>query len=165
MKTITSLIALAALMSSAAMAASSTANLTTSASVAATCTVTGGSIAFGAYDPFAAPALPGTTTIAVTCTSGMAPPPVTMDQGQNPATGSTGAVPHRQLAASATAFLAYNLFSDAGHTVAWENVTGVTSPTPSGLAQNMTVYGQIAAGQHAATAGDYADLVLVTVTF
>ena len=58
-KQIFSMIGLAALMSSAAMAASNTANLTSSASVAATCNVTGGSIVFGAYDPFLAPALPG----------------------------------------------------------------------------------------------------------
>jgi spore coat protein U-like protein len=162
MRKIMNLIGLTALMSSAAMAATSTANLTSSASVTATCNVTGGSIAFGAYDPFAAPALPGTTTLSVTCTTGMTPPPVTMDQGQNPVTGSTGAVPLRQLS---TQFLAYNLYSDAGHTVAWENVTGVTSPTPSGLAQTMNVYGQVAAAQHAATAGAYTDSVLVTVTF
>ena len=155
----------AALMSSALLAATATANLTSSASVTATCSVTGGSIAFGAYDPFAALALNGATTIAVTCTTGMPPPPVTMDQGLNPAAGSTNAVPLRQLAASATQFLAYNLFSDAGHTVAWENVTGVTSPTPNGLAQNMNVYGQIAAGQHSATAGAYTDSVIITVTF
>jgi spore coat protein U-like protein len=88
-----------------------------------------------------------------------------MDQGQNPATGSTNAVPLRRLSASATQILAYNLYSDAAHTVAWENVTGVTSPTPSGSAQTMNVYGQVAAAQHAATAGAYADSVLVTVTF
>jgi spore coat protein U-like protein len=155
----------AALMSSALLAATATANLTSSASVTATCSVTGGSIAFGAYDPFAAPALSASTTIAVTCTSGMTPPPVTMGQGLNPAAGSTGAVPLRQLSASATQFLAYNLYSDAGNTVAWENVTGVTSPTPSGLAQNMNVYGQVAAGQHSATAGAYTDSVIITVTF
>jgi spore coat protein U-like protein len=156
----------AALMSSAALAAgTATANLTSSASVAATCSVTGGSIDFGAYDPFLAAAVSGTTTIGVTCTTGMTPPAVKMDQGLNPLAGSTGAVPRRQLSASATQFLAYNLYSDAGDTVAWENVTGVTSPVPTGLAQNMNVYGQIAAGQHSATAGAYADSVIITVTF
>ncbi len=164
-RNIIAILGCAALMSSALLAATATANLTSSASVTATCSVTGGSIDFGAYDPFAAPALPGTTTIAVTCTAGMTPPPVKMGQGLLPATGSADATPLRQLSASATQFLAYNLYSDAGHTVPWENTTGVTSPVPTGLAQNMNVYGQIAAGQHSATAGTYSDTVVITVTF
>ncbi len=153
------------LMSSAAMATTATANITASATITGTCTVTGNPMAFGAYDPFAAPAVTQTTTISVTCTTGMTPPAVRMDQGQNPTAGSTGAVPVRQLFASAGHLLTYNLYSDAGYTVAWENVTGVTSPTPTGVAETMNVYGKIDAGQHAAVAGIYNDSVLVTVTF
>ena len=152
-------------MSGVALAATATANITSSATVTGTCSITGNSMPFGAYDPFTGAAVTQSTTISVTCTTGMTPPPITMDQGLHPTAGSTGAVPVRQLSASATQFLTYNLYSDGGTTVPWENVTGVTSPVPTGLAQTMNVYGKINAGQHSATAGSYTDTVIVTATF
>lgn len=158
------MLGVAALMASAALASTATANLTSSASITATCTVSGNSIPFGAYDPFTGAAVFQSATIGVTCTTGMTAPPITMDQGLHAATSSTGAVPLRRLNAGA-GFLTYNLYSDEATTVPWENVTGVTSPTPSGSAQNMTVFGKINAGQTTAIAGSYSDTVIVTVTF
>ena len=154
----------AALLSSAALAATATANLTSSATIGATCSITGNSMPFGAYDPFAGTAVSQSATISVTCVTGMTPPPIRMDQGLHPAAASTGAVPLRRLAAGA-GYLTYNLYSDAGTTVPWENTTGVTSPVPTGSAQTMTVYGKIDAGQTTAIAGTYTDSVIVTVTF
>lgn len=165
MKHIFSTFCLAALLSSAALAATATTNLTPSATVTNSCTVTGNPIAFGAYNPLTGTAVTQTATIGVTCTSGMTAPPVTLGQGSNPGTGSTDAAPLRQLNASVGHNLTYNLYSDSGNTVVWENVTGVTSPTPSGSAQNMTVYGKINAAQTTAIAGTYSDTVVVTVTF
>ncbi|MEO8051400.1 MAG: spore coat U domain-containing protein [Acidobacteriota bacterium] len=154
-----------ALMSSAALALTATANLTSTATVAGTCTVTANPMPFGAYDPFTGAAVFHSSTIAVTCTSGMTPPPITMGQGLHQTAGSTGAVPVRQLSNGAAGLLTYNLYSDAGTTVPWEDVTGVTSPVPTGAAQNMNVYGRIDAGQTGALAGSYADTVVVTATF
>ena len=154
----------AVLLSSAALAATATANLTSSASITGTCAITGNSMPFGAYDPFTGTAVTQSATISVTCVTGMAPPPITMGQGLHAQASSTEAVPLRRLNAGA-GNLTYNLYSDEGTTVAWENVTGVTSPTPSGSAQTMTVYGKIDAGQTTAIAGNYTDSVIVTVTF
>ena len=153
-----------ALLSSPALAATATANLTSSASIADTCSITGNSMPFGAYDPFTGTAVTQSATISVTCVTGMTPPPIRMGQGLHAQVSSTEAVPLRQLNAAA-ANLTYNLYSDEGTTVPWENVTGVTSPVPTGSAQTMTVYGKIDAGQTTAIAGNYTDSVIVTVTF
>jgi spore coat protein U-like protein len=154
----------AVLLSSAALAVTATANLTSSASITDTCSITGNSIAFGAYNPFTGVAVAQSATISVTCVTGMPPPPITMGQGLHAQASSTEAVPLRQLNVG-TANLTYNLYSNALATVPWENVTGVTSPVPTGSAQNMTVYGKIDAGQTTAIAGNYTDTVIVTVTF
>jgi len=154
----------AALMSSAALA-DATANLTSTASVAATCVVTANPMPFGAYNPFTGAAVTHATTIAVTCTTGMTPPPIKMGEGLHPSATSTVAVPLRQLSNGAAGLLTYNLYSDEGNTVAWEGTTGVTSPTPSGSANNMDVFGKIDAGQTTAVAGSYSDTVVVTATF
>jgi len=165
MKNIVSAFCLAALMSSAALATTATSSLTPSATITNICTVTGNPIAFGTYNTLTGAAVTQTATIGVTCTNGMTAPPVTLGQGANPGTSSTDTAPLRQLNASVGHNLTYNLYSDSGNTVVWGNVTGVASPTPSGSAQNMTVYGKIDSAQTTAIAGTYSDTVVVTVTF
>jgi spore coat protein U-like protein len=164
-KNILSLLGVAALMSSVALAATSTANITPSATVTATCVVTRNPMPFGAYDPLAGTAIFHTSTISVTCTAGMTPPPITMDQGLHPLTSSTVGAPLRQLSNGATGLLAYNLYSDEGTIVAWEGTNGVTSPVPTGSPINMNVFGKIDAGQTTVPAGTYNDTVIVTATF
>lgn len=155
----------AALMSSVALAATSNADLTSTATVAATCIVTANPMPFGAYDPFTGAAVVHASTIAVTCTTGMDAPPITMGEGSNPSGSSTVGAPLRQLSNGATGLLSYNLYSDSSRTVVWEGTTGVTSPTPTGSANNMNVYGKIASGQTTVPAGNYTDTVVVTATF
>jgi spore coat protein U-like protein len=154
----------AALMSSLALA-DATASLTSTATVAATCVVTANPMPFGAYNPFTGAAVTHASTITVTCTAGMTPPPIRMDQGLHQTAGSTIAVPVRQLSNGAAGLLTYNLFSDAGTTTAWEGTTGVTSPVPTGSPIDMNVFGKIDAGQTSAVAGNYSDTVVVTAAF
>jgi spore coat protein U-like protein len=163
-RNILAVLSCAALMSSVALA-DATASLTSTATVAGTCVVTANPMPFGAYNPFTGAAVTHASTISVTCTTGMTPPPIKMDQGLHPTTGSTIAVPVRQLSNGAAGLLTYNLYSDAGTTVAWEGTTGVTSPTPSGSANSMAVFGKIDAGQTTVPAGSYSDTVVVTATF
>jgi spore coat protein U-like protein len=164
-RNIFSLLGVAALLSSAALAATATANIAVSATVAGTCVVTANPMPFGAYDPFTGAAVTHASTISVTCTAGMTPPPIRMDQGLHQTAGSTIAVPVRQLSNGAAGLLTYNLYSDPGTTVPWEGTTGVTSPVPTGAAINMNVYGKIDAGQTNVPAGAYTDTVIVTATF
>ena len=151
----------------AASAATATANLTVSATIANTCTISTAAVAFGAYDPIVANAstpLNGTGTITTTCTSG-ASPVITLGQGSNAGTGSTNAAPVRRMA-NASIYLGYALYQDSGHATVWGN-TPATAPAAvagTGLAQNTTVYGQVAAGQDL-PAATYTDTVVATVTF
>jgi spore coat protein U-like protein len=150
-----------------ASAATATANLTVSTTIANTCTITTAPVAFVAYDPVVANAstpLPGTGTITTTCTTGAAPV-ITLGQGANAGGGSTDAAPVRQMANGANK-MAYGLWQNAGHSTVWGNTAG-TAPASiagTGVAQNATVYGQIPAGQNLPS-GSYTDTVVATVTF
>jgi len=108
--------------------------------------------------------LDGTGTVTVTCTSGDATN-ITLGQGANAANGSTDAAPLRQMKDSGTDVLSYALYQDSARTTAWGNTsaTGVDE-TGTGAAQNVTVYGAVAAGQNV-PAGSYSDTVVATVTF
>jgi spore coat protein U-like protein len=64
-----------------------------------------------------------------------------------------------------SSYLSYEVFSDEVSTV-WTNEVASGVPyTASGSAQNMTVYGKVAAGQTGATQGSYADVLVVTVSY
>ena len=62
--------------------------------------------------------------------------------------------------------MGYSLYQDSGRTTVWGNTVGTApaSVAGSGVAQNFTVYGQVAAGQ-TLPVGSYADTVVATVTF
>src|SRR5689334_19496230 len=82
-----------------AFAGSATSNLSISATVQDNCTITANSLSFGAYDPVSGNAsapLTGSGTISVTCTSGSSAT-ITLDQGTNPGTSSTSALPKRRM--------------------------------------------------------------------
>ena len=147
-------------------AGTATSNMTVTASIAANCTISTATVAFGAYDPIvtnAAVALTGTGSVTTTCTNGSAVT-VTLGQGANALAGSTATVPQRQMASAANR-LGYFLYSDAARTVVW----GDTAPTGkadtgTGAASILTVYGTVTAGQNKPT-GSYSDTVVATVTF
>jgi len=152
------------LVASNGYAATETASLAVSASITNACTISTTPLAFGLY--VSGPgnvAKDGTGTVTTTCTTG-ASNTVTLGQGANIAGGSTDAVPLRQMA-DGTNRLAYSLYQDAGRTTVWGNTTptGVTG-TGTGSAVQLTVFGQIPAGQ-SKPAGTYADTVVATVTF
>jgi spore coat protein U-like protein len=156
--------------STSSFAATDTENLLVSATVTATCTIATTPVAFGAYDPTAATALNGTGGVTVLCTDGTAGY-VTLGQGANPDTGSTDAVPLRQMAGGAAAAgrLAYFLYSGGPDTNVWGN-TGTTglNHAGDGTATPITVYGTIPAAQNVIAGADgtaYADTVVATVTF
>ncbi len=159
--------ALVATVQLPASAGTATANLSVTATISANCTVSTAAVAFGAYDPVVAnlsSPLAGTGTITTTCSNGAAPV-ITLGQGSNPGGGSTDAAPVRQMANAANR-MGYSLYQDSARTTVWGNTVG-TAPTSvpgSGVAQNFTVYGQVAAGQ-SLPVGSYADTVVATVTF
>lgn len=148
---------------SAALAATQQADMAISASVTNSCTISAGSLAFGAYDPTSATDNTNSGTFTIKCTNGAAAT-LMLGQGSNADTGSTDDSPMRRMKAGSN-YLAYSLFSDSGRTTAWGNTSGTgKGTTGTGANENHTFYGTMAAGQNA-PAGSYTDTVTATVEF
>ncbi|MHC5595078.1 MAG: Csu type fimbrial protein [Nostoc sp.] len=152
-----------------AMAGTASTPLGVTATVTANCLISTAPVAFGSYDPVFANAsspLTGTGTVTTTCTDGSAAT-ITLGQGTNAFTGSTDALPLRQVTDGATPtahFLSYSLYQDTTGTV-WGNTSGTgVAVTGSGLPQDNTIHGSIGANQNQ-PAGLYSDSVLATVSF
>ena len=138
------------------------------------CTVSATGVAFGVYDPVLTVPDDTTGTIAVTCV--YTGPGGADDTNYSVAlsTGGSQSYLPRRLAAGA-ARMNYNLFRDAGRTQVWGNGTGGTSLVTGNIkvgpgagnnsrTVNHTVFGRIPAQQDP-DAGNYADSILVTLTF
>jgi spore coat protein U-like protein len=156
----------ASLSTNTALAAVATSNLPVSATVSASCTIDASSgVAFGTYDPIVTNAstdLTATGSLSTTCTNGF-DATVTLGQGANADAGSSDAAPLRRMLSGTTDYLAYQLYTDAGHAAVWDNSTGATA-TGTGAPVSTSVYGVVTAGQNVAV-GSYADTVVATVAF
>lgn len=148
-----------------AFAGSASDNMSVSATVSDSCTISAGDLSFGAYDTVAGSAVAGSAVLSVACTTGAAAN-VTLDQGANPGGGSSDADPDRWMSDGASNLLSYSLFQDSGHTTEWGNTsgTGVSYSAASSAASNISVYGQIDASQDV-PAGSYSDTVVATISF
>ena len=144
-------------------AATVSANVAVSASVAANClVVTGGTMSFGAYDPLVAndtANLDADGTFTVRCTRGVTAQ-VGLDNGANYLGGT------RRMRVGATAnYLNYSLFSDGGRTTAWDNAASrVSYSATNKTAFAMTIYGRVPGGQDP-TVGSYVDTVSAVAEF
>jgi len=139
------------------LAATTTGNLTVTATVASTCSVNSPTLAFGTYNPVSVS--DSTIDISVTCTN-TTPYTVGLDAG----TGTGATVTTRKMVNGAN-LLNYALYSDPGRTTNWGNTAGSwKSATGNGAAQLHTVYGRIPASQFV-DPGSYSDTVVITVTY
>lgn len=139
-------------------AATTTGTFQVSATVMASCSMTTNPLAFGTYTTTQVTA---TTTLSVTCTNG-SPYNVGLDAGTS--TGATVAT--RKMTGPGGALLGYSLNRDAGYTSNWGNTPGTdtVAGTGTGLAQNLTVYGQIPGGQ-LPVVGSFTDTITTTITY
>ena len=156
----------AAFFSAEAFAGTATGTLTVSATVSSSCAVSsgGGTLSFGAYDPVNAnanTALTQSGTFQVQCTNGTTAT-ILLGQGSNPSSGSTDALPLRNMT-NGNSTLQYQLYTTAGRTVVWDNAIGV-SQLATGMAQTITVYGSVLAGQNVPP-GNYTDVVVISVNY
>lgn len=112
---------------------------------------------FGTQGPLIAD-VDQTATITVTCTTN-APYNVGLNGGGG------GAINARRMINGADT-VAYQLYSDAAHTLVWGNTvnTDTVAGTGNGLAQALTVYGRVPT-QTTPPAGIYTDSVTVSVTY
>jgi spore coat protein U-like protein len=126
-----------------------------------TCAVTTTDLDFGAQTDLST-AKQATNTIYITCTKGTAYT-VGMSNG---ASGATSPAARKMTNAATTDFVTYGVYLNSARTQVWGNgVTGGTaSATGNGLAQGFTGYGLIP-GQATPTPLDYADTVVVTITY
>jgi spore coat protein U-like protein len=141
-----------------ASAATGTASLGVTATVVASCSVTGSSVAFGNYT---SSQLDQSTNVAVLCTTG-----TTYTVGLDAGVGSGASTSVRKMTGPGGATLSYQLSRDVAHATNWGNAVGTDTSAGigTGLSQNVTVYGRIPSGQLPG-AGSYTDTVTVTLTY
>ncbi|MFI4962499.1 MAG: spore coat U domain-containing protein [Legionellales bacterium] len=137
--------------------------------VGCTCTVavTGGTVAFGNYNPISGTALSTTGTVAVTCSALVIGLNVSYVIALN--AGANGTFAARKMILVST--LQYNLYTDAGHTTVWGDGTAGTSTISDSYllsllshTVNYTVNGLLPASQYVPP-GAYTDTITVTVTY
>lgn len=161
------LLALGAALPGSASAGSASANLSVTATVAASCSIATAPVSFGTYDPTGAGNLNATGSVSITCTLG-AIPTITLGLGAN-ASGAT-----RRMS-NGTSYIEYELYQPstvvAGAPCAYTQVWGTSGLavfTPVAAISNATrtynVCGQAAQGQNVTT-GTYTDTVTATVNF
>ena len=136
--------------------------LSVSASAIASCSIVNGTLPFGNVAATGSTTVVNATgTFSVICTNGSAYT-LSMDKGAN---GSS--ISNREMKVTAgTATMSYQIYQDSGHTIVFgDGTTGSTlAGTGNGLAQVITVYGQIPS-QNVGTTGLYTDTVNITVTY
>ncbi len=146
---------------SSVQAASTTQNMTVTATVAASCTVSATSMVFGNYTLAQNDA---TSTITVTCTNGTGYE-IALGAGNSPSATTTTRRMTGPVVSTVTQYLSYALYSDSTRNVNWGATTATdVAGTGSGTPIVHTVYGRIPAGQTAGL-GNYTDTIAVTVSY
>jgi spore coat protein U domain-containing protein, fimbrial subunit CupE1/2/3/6 len=154
-------LALCALATPGAEAASASAPFSVTATVLASCTVAAGSLAFGNYAAADASPTDATSTINVTCTNDTSYT-VALDGGVTESN-----VAARAMSDGASHTLPYQIYTDASHATVWGDGTGTSqtqSGTGSGVQQALTAYGRVPQAQFV-SAGNYSDTVTVSVSY
>lgn len=149
-----------ALAMNPAVAAVTTTTFQVTATVSSACSVSAADLAFGTYNPLSPGATTATTTVTVQCTLLSA-----YTIGLNAGTGAAATVSARKMTKGADT-LDYSLYQDAAHALVWGETIGTdtVAGTGTGVAQVVTVYGQIPAGQNV-NVGAYTDTIIVSVDY
>ena len=141
-------------------AGTATTTLGVTITITAGCTVSATPVAFPTQAVLSGPTV-ANGSLSVVCTN-TTPYNVGLDKGAG--TGAT--ITARKMTGPASALITYALYQNAGLTTNFGNTVG-TDTIPgmgSGVAQAITVYGQVPA-QSSPAPGSYADTVNVTITF
>lgn len=129
---------------------------------AQSCTISATSVNFGNYNVFDGSALDSTGSITFRCNSRASNITVTLTRG-----GSSTFNPRRMFKGAEV--LTYNLFRNASRTTIWGDGTSGTAVysnanPPNNSNVNLTVYGQVPAGQDV-SAGTFSDTVTAVINF
>lgn len=151
-------------LASPALAGSVSGNFQALIEIQNTCAITTAptSLNFGAQGVLVAN-VDTTSTIKVTCTTG-ADYDIGLDAGGNES--SANDVTTRRMTDGSSHYVSYNMYSNSGRTTVWGDTvdTDTVGSTGTGVEQSFTVYGRVPV-QTTPQAGNYADTVLVTVTY
>lgn len=163
MKVMTALAAVGFIAAGGAVfAGTDTDNMTVSATVNNSCTVTAGNLAFGTLTVTAGKTVEtdNTATITVDCDVDET---VTIGFG-NGANDSSGR--RLQSKAPTGVYIGYDLYSDSNRSTAITTGTlNVSADADAANGVDTTIYGRIPADQSITTGGQYEDTVVVTVTY
>ncbi len=144
--------------STSVFAATVTTTFQVTANVQATCAISATTAAFGPYTGVVSDT---TSILTVTCSN-----TTTYNIGLNAGLGTGATVTTRAMTGPSSALLNYGLFQDAAHSVNWGDTIGTdtVTGTGNGLAQTVTIFGQVSAGQFVEP-GAYLDTITATITF
>ena len=149
------------LISKPAFAGTATANMSVSATVPATCTITTTNMNFGSYNSTQASSTLAQATITATCSNGTNAV-VSLNAGVN-----AGGDSRRKLKNTGNQVLNYDIFTIIDYSLVWGDGTGGTITLPifsEGNPETLTAYGAISPGQNVPV-GSYSDTVAVTITY
>jgi spore coat protein U domain-containing protein, fimbrial subunit CupE1/2/3/6 len=144
--------------STSIFAATVTTTFQVTANVQATCQISATAAAFG---PYTGVVTDTTSIVTVTCSN-----TATYNIGLNAGLATGATVTNRSMTGPASSLLNYGLFQDAAHSINWGDTVGTDTVTGTGdgLAQTVTIFGQVSAGQFV-QAGPYLDTITATITF
>ena len=154
--------AIASLTSSSAFAGTNSGSMLVNAIILNSCTVIATPMAFGTLSVLGGSNYNSTSIITLTCTP-LTAYDVALDNGLY---SSSGVRRMRNLANSA--YISYNIYSDASRTAAWGSTSGnntVAGTTDITGIKLLTAYGRIPSSATSVAAGVYDDTVTVSVTF
>ena len=147
--------------STSVFAATVTTTFQVTADVQATCSISVAAMNFGNYTGTITGEFGVNGDMTVVCSNG-----VPYNIGLNAGLGTGATVTSRAMTGPSSALLNYGLFQDAAHSVNWGDTVGTDTitGTGNGLAQTVTIFGQVSAGQFVAP-GAYLDTITATITF
>jgi len=132
---------------------------------AATCKITGGAVAFGAYNPVSASRLDTTGFVDAYCNQDLIVR-LTLSVGNGAGASYTGGRKMTRIGSAGT--LTYNLYASSSRSQVLGNDAGGSGSIQFSPRRNQTfsqpIYGSIPARQTVA-AGSYADIVIATISY
>ena len=155
--------AIAAVVATPALAATTTNTMPVSVNVINSCTVAATPMAFGAPTTIGSANIDTTSTVSLVCTNG-ASYDVALDSGLN----AVGTQRYMSNGATTPVKVPYGIFTDAARSASWGSTTGtntVAGTAGTSGAVTLVAYGRIPSTATSVGAGAYLDTVTVTVTF
>lgn len=137
-----------------------TGNMTVSATVEASCSVTAPAVALGTYDPVAGTAVSTGDQIDFTCANGTTYA-ISLGNGLHyDGVGLKRRLQHSGAGITVNDYLTYGIYEGTTDTTPWDGMSGAAT----GVAQAVDIFVQATSGQTTVKAGSYSDTVVVTVT-